>query len=75
MERRKLLCTVIVTVIKDGISVNTLAAISLISPALADWIYASHISIAQEMGAEICDSVNVKRRKYETISDQKNVVN
>jgi Phage integrase SAM-like domain len=56
--------TAIVTAVRDGISINTLAANARTSPDMIDRFYASHIRSALEMGTEIVDSVNAKRRKY-----------
>lgn len=56
--------TAITTAVKDGISVNVLAANARTSPDMVDRFYASHIRSALEMGNEIVDNVKAKQVKY-----------
>jgi hypothetical protein len=66
--------TAIVTAVRDGISINTLAANARTSPDMIDRFYASHIRSALEMGTEIVDSVKAKSIKYSAKNKMKEKV-
>ena len=56
--------TAIMTAVRNGISIETIAANARTSPAMIDRFYASHIKSAMEMGTEMVDSVKKKQLRY-----------